>query len=54
LETNLPIIFGVLTTETDQQARDRIGGSHGHAGERAAEAAVEMAILSHTISRRHS
>ena len=38
----LPVIFGVLTTNTEQQALDRIGGSHGHAGERAAEAAVEM------------
>ena len=38
----LPVIFGVLTTNTEQQARDRIGGSHGHAGERAAEAAAEM------------
>src|SRR6185437_3515207 len=25
----LPIIFGVLTTNTEQQAKDRIGGSHG-------------------------
>jgi 6,7-dimethyl-8-ribityllumazine synthase len=41
----LPVIFGVLTTETEQQARDRTGGKHGHAGERAAEAAVEMAAL---------
>src|ERR1700749_337945 len=29
LDESLPIIFGVLTTNTDQQARDRIGGSHG-------------------------
>jgi 6,7-dimethyl-8-ribityllumazine synthase len=42
IETGLPVIFGVLTTNTEQQARDRIGGSHGHAGERAAEAALEM------------
>jgi 6,7-dimethyl-8-ribityllumazine synthase len=39
---NLPVIFGVLTTNTHEQAIDRIGGKHGHAGERAAEAAVEM------------
>ena len=38
----LPVIFGVLTTNTEQQALDRVGGSHGHAGERAAEGAVEM------------
>jgi 6,7-dimethyl-8-ribityllumazine synthase len=39
---SLPVIFGVLTTNTEQQAWDRTGGSHGHAGERAAEAALEM------------
>jgi len=42
LDESIPVIFGVLTTNTHQQALDRIGGSHGHAGERAAEAAVEM------------
>jgi 6,7-dimethyl-8-ribityllumazine synthase len=45
LEEKLPVIFGVLTTETLEQAQDRIGGAHGHAGERAAEAAVEMMAL---------
>src|SRR5438067_2007861 len=39
---NLPVIFGVLTTNTQEQALERIGGEHGHAGERAADAAVEM------------
>ena len=38
----LPVIFGVLTTNTEQQALDRTGGAHGHAGERAADAAIEM------------
>jgi 6,7-dimethyl-8-ribityllumazine synthase len=42
IETGVPVVFGVLTTNTEQQARDRIGGSHGHAGEGAAEAALEM------------
>jgi 6,7-dimethyl-8-ribityllumazine synthase len=45
LAESLPVIFGVLTTNTHQQALDRIGGSHGHAGERAAEAAIEMIAL---------
>jgi len=45
LMQKLPVIFGVLTTNTHQQALDRIGGVHGHAGERAAEAAIEMAAL---------
>lgn len=42
---HLPVIFGVLTTDTEQQAWDRAGGKHGHAGRNAAEAAVEMAAL---------
>src|SRR5690349_14051450 len=51
LSENLPVIFGVLTTNTEQQALDRIGGAHGHAGERAAEAALEMITLVHRLSR---
>jgi 6,7-dimethyl-8-ribityllumazine synthase len=45
LDETIPVIFGVLTTNTEQQARDRIGGKHGHAGERAADAAAEMILL---------
>lgn len=45
LSEALPVIFGVLTTDTEAQAQARIGGSHGHAGERAAEAAAEMVDL---------
>ena len=47
----LPVIFGVLTTNTEQQALDRIGGSHGHAGERAAEAALEMVAMVANVGR---
>ena len=42
LEHLLPVIFGVLTTENDEQAYDRIGGKHGHKGEDAADAALQM------------
>jgi 6,7-dimethyl-8-ribityllumazine synthase len=45
LEENLPVIFGVLTVNTEQQAKERTGGKHGHYGERAAEAAAEMMAL---------
>ncbi len=45
LDTGVPIIFGVLTVNTEQQALDRIGGIHGHAGDRAAEAAAEMILV---------
>jgi 6,7-dimethyl-8-ribityllumazine synthase len=43
VQTGVPVIFGVLTTENQKQARERLGGEHGHAGQRAAEAALEMA-----------
>jgi 6,7-dimethyl-8-ribityllumazine synthase len=51
LEESLPVIFGVLTTETEAQARERIGGKHGHSGERAADAAVEMIALARQLRR---
>ena len=38
----IPVIFGVPTTNNQKQAKDRIGGKHGHAGRSAAEAAIEM------------
>ena len=49
IELALPVIFGVLTTNNEQQAIDRLGGSHGHAGEYAGDAAVDMAILLATL-----
>jgi len=42
---SLPVIFGVLTTNTEQQALDRAGGSHSHAGRNAADAAAEMIAM---------
>ena len=50
LSQNLPVIFGVLTTDNEQQAWDRCGGRHGHAGERAADAALEMIALVRKIA----
>lgn len=49
IETGVPVLFGVLTTNTEQQALDRTGGSHGHAGISAADAAAEMIALLQTI-----
>jgi 6,7-dimethyl-8-ribityllumazine synthase len=43
--TGVPVIFGVLTTDTLQQAMDRAGGKHGNKGWDAAMAAMEMASL---------
>ncbi len=43
--TGVPVIFGVLTVDTQEQARDRIGGKEGHKGEEAADTAIETARL---------
>jgi len=45
LKFNMPFIFGVLTTDNIQQARDRSGGLHGNKGDEAAVAAIRMAAL---------
>ena len=51
LDEGLPVIFGVLTTNTEEQARARAGGSHSHAGENAAEAALEMIAMINTAGK---
>ncbi|MFH0990306.1 MAG: 6,7-dimethyl-8-ribityllumazine synthase [bacterium] len=51
LKFAIPIVFGVLTTNTIQQARERAGGKHGHKGWDAAVTALEMVALFRTISR---
>ena len=43
--SGVPIGFGVLTTDTVEQAKERAGGSVGHVGREAAEAAIEVANL---------
>ena len=43
LSYDLPFIFGVLTTNTIQQARDRSGGKYGNKGDEAALTAIKMA-----------
>ena len=45
MEYNIPFIFGVLTTNTQQQAVDRAGGKHGNKGDEAAVTAIKMANL---------
>lgn len=45
LQTNKPVIFGVLTTQNQQQAIDRAGGKHGNKGIEAAETALKMLLL---------
>lgn len=45
----VPVIFGVLTVNTLEQALERIGGKNGHKGEEAADAALKMISLGYTI-----
>ncbi|MFP3867752.1 MAG: 6,7-dimethyl-8-ribityllumazine synthase [Desulfobacteraceae bacterium] len=45
LETGMPIIYGVLTTDTLEQAIERAGSKAGNKGFAAAEAAIEMVNL---------
>jgi 6,7-dimethyl-8-ribityllumazine synthase len=45
MKYNLPVIFGVLTPNTMQQALDRAGGVHGNKGDEAAITAIKMAAL---------
>ena len=45
LDRGVPVVFGVLTTEDDDQAAARSGGAHGNKGEEAALAALEMITL---------
>lgn len=51
LEYNLPFIFGILTTNNQQQAVDRAGGIHGNKGDEAAVTAIKMAALQHEIEK---
>lgn len=46
LSLPVPTIFGVLTVDNEEQAKERIGGKHGHKGEEAAITALKMLPLS--------
>lgn len=45
LHLPVPTIFGVLTVDNEEQAKERIGGRHGHKGEEAAMTALKMIAL---------
>ncbi|HEX6192661.1 MAG TPA: 6,7-dimethyl-8-ribityllumazine synthase [Chitinophagaceae bacterium] len=51
LSLPVPTIFGVLTVNDDTQARERIGGSHGHKGQEAAVTALKMISLQRSLSK---
>ncbi|MGV3587366.1 MAG: 6,7-dimethyl-8-ribityllumazine synthase [Adhaeribacter sp.] len=42
LKFNKPVIFGLVTTNDEQQAWDRAGGKHGNKGVESAAAAIQM------------
>lgn len=46
---DVPVIFGLLTVDNEQQALDRIGGPAGHKGVEAAETAIRMIALTSSI-----
>jgi 6,7-dimethyl-8-ribityllumazine synthase len=50
LETETPVIFGVLTTDNIEQAIERAGTKAGNKGADAAKSAIEMANLMQTIA----
>lgn len=52
LDTGVPVTFGVLTTETFEQAVDRAGGRRGNAGWEAALAVIETARVLEAIDKR--
>jgi 6,7-dimethyl-8-ribityllumazine synthase len=49
LSLDVPVIFGVLTLENEQQALDRVGGIHGNKGEEAAVTAIKMIALNRKL-----
>jgi 6,7-dimethyl-8-ribityllumazine synthase len=45
LASGIPVIFGVLTTENAEQAKERAGGIHGNKGSEAAATALQLALI---------
>jgi 6,7-dimethyl-8-ribityllumazine synthase len=52
LAADLPVLFGVLTTENLEQALDRAGGKHGNKGWDSAMAAMQMVSVLDQLSGR--
>lgn len=52
LDSGVPVVFGVLTTENAEQALARCGGAKGNKGAEAAETAIEMALLYRGLESR--
>ncbi|HUE59474.1 MAG TPA: 6,7-dimethyl-8-ribityllumazine synthase [Acidimicrobiales bacterium] len=52
LDTGVPVVFGVLTTDTIEQAVERSGAKAGNKGFEAAATAIEMANLMASLPKR--
>jgi len=50
IQSDIPVIFGVLTTHNMRQARERSGGKHGNKGDEAAVTALKMVALNKRLS----
>jgi len=53
LSLPVPVIFGVLTVDSMEQAKERTGGAHGHKGEQAAITAIKMMMLNRQLKASH-
>ncbi len=54
LAHNIPVIFGVLTTDNLKQAKQRCGGKHGNKGADAANTALEMIELRNKLTTENA
>lgn len=52
IQRQLPVGNGILTVDNEAQAKDRLGGRHGHKGESAARAALAMVRLKRELAKR--
>jgi 6,7-dimethyl-8-ribityllumazine synthase len=52
ISLDVPVIFGILTVDNEQQAKERIGGKHGNKGEEAAITALKMIGLNKKIQSK--
>lgn len=51
LKGDVPVIFGVLTLDNEQQGHERLGGIHGHKGIEAAITAIKMIDFKRSLSQ---
>ncbi len=54
LSWNMPVAFGVLTVDDEQQALDRAGGKYGNKGEEAAATAISMVALQNDMEQNEA